>query len=152
MKQENVDEFWQKFRKRSSSLVTKSATSTIDQKENSKNINLFYIDGNNSDETLKVSNSVNEYKRHTNLDAKQLTVLERINLARIHYCTIGRFIRILVVIFLLLWFVFNSFLLIQQYVQYDTVVYISHEIPKLTAPPAISICTYCIFCSYVLYF
>jgi len=102
---------------------------------------------NESTSTLELSTQPVSYSRHCNLDVRALSLQESVHLARIHYLTIPNVIRLALVVFCLGWFIFNSVTILSEYLEYGTVVNLEFQPPKITQPPAISICTHCILCT-----
>lgn len=56
-------------------------------------------------------------------------------------------IRLATVLFCLGWFIFNSYTILQEYTDHETIVYLDYQKPNISKPPAITICTHCVMCS-----
>lgn len=131
--------YWKQFKRTSTTTTT-----TVDWPRSSASENPSKI--------FSISNRENEvdrilYPRHTNLDAQQLSLPQRLHLTRIRYSTPKIAARNAFILFCFGWFLFSSILLLVQYMSFETVVYIEYENPTHTVPPAFSICTHCIYCS-----
>lgn len=61
-------------------------------------------------------------------------------------------IRSVVIVLLSTWFIYNFSIVIEQYVKYNTTVFMQHKMPYKTLPPGITVCSFCIYCGYVLDF
>lgn len=76
-----------------------------------------------------------------NKKAKYFSIKRYFNLSNIVY--------FLVILACLLWCSFNIYSVLHEYLNHNTIVFLEFYSPKETRPPAISICTQCILCSYV---
>ena len=112
------------------------------------NLEQFEITESNLEQRMSTSTSASVYSspqgyiKHSNLDVHALSLAEQLRLARIHFFTVPNGIRIALVLFCLGWFIFNAVTIFQEYLTFETLVYMEYRPPKYTLPPAISICTH----------
>lgn len=84
--------------------------------------------------------------KHTNLDAKPLTLYEQVHLIRIYYLTVPNVIRCITIIACLILFGFNLSSILMSYYHRNTVVIVDYKTPNVSIFPAITVCTECILC------
>ena len=74
------------------------------------------------------------------------TLTERLRYARRRYAKLGVGIRLVTIAICFIWFLVNSIIIWDEYVQNDTKIFLEYQTPNTSYPPAITICTHCILC------
>lgn len=87
--------------------------------------------------------------RRQDTEQEQLSAKEREQQAQLQYVTIANGIRFIILLICVAWCLFTSCIIIAEYWNYDTIVYLDYPQPSISKPPAITICTHCVLCSYV---
>lgn len=83
---------------------------------------------------------------HSNLEVGHLTVRQQTRLACIYYANWRHLLRGVIILGAIAWFGFNAFMVIEDFLSSQTVVYLEYQKPDVTMPPAVSICVVCRSC------
>lgn len=135
----------------SSNFSTSSEESTLDiscvsSGENTVNFQLREV---GQVEVIEAATSTSPrlpVPKHTNLDAKPLTLYEQVHLIRIYYLTVPNVIRCLTILVCIILFGYILYSILINYSRRNIVVVIDYNTPNISVPPAFSFCTECILC------
>lgn len=100
-------------------------------------------------EVIKAASTISQplpVLKHTNLDAKPLTLYEQIHLIRIYYFTVPHVIRSITIMACVVLFGFNLSSILMSYYHRNTLVIVDYITPNVSVFPAFTICTECILC------
>lgn len=85
-------------------------------------------------------------KKHTNLDTKPLTIRERFRLVRIRYLNLPNSIRLALVLLCITLYGYVTESFLSNVDRQDTQILVKYAEPRITLPPAFTICTHCVLC------
>ena len=101
------------------------------------------FDPTNPSLALPPSEPINSSKRYIN----SCIAIDKLHWTPLQYVTYRNALRWVIILFCLYWFIVNSRIILREFNDHDTLVFLDYQPPNVSKPPAVTVCSHCILCS-----